>query len=106
MDRNNRMRVELPKKAGWKILGAQNIFEKGGSKAIVIPKNVVRYLDLASGEKLLFLLDVETGDVIVGTEDHFKVQIRDRLATFAHPMSSQELERIISRLKDKGTIKK
>lgn len=83
-----------------KIAGSKNVFEKGGSKAVIIPSKIVKYLDLCTGDKLLFLLDEKTGHVLVGTEEVFGgLKMGDRPATFYSPITEEELQELIKRFK-------
>jgi antitoxin component of MazEF toxin-antitoxin module len=89
----------MSKTSRWKILGDQNVFEKGGSLATVIPNKAVKHLQLASGSRLIFLLDSSTDDIVVVTEDQIRLQIRDGPASFGAGVSRKEVLEIIEKSK-------
>jgi bifunctional DNA-binding transcriptional regulator/antitoxin component of YhaV-PrlF toxin-antitoxin module len=86
--------------AKWKLLGSSNVFEKGGSKATIIPHKVVKYLKLSARDKLLFIVDTKSGNVIIGTEEHFGgLRMGARTLALGFPLSTKELEEIMKKFK-------
>jgi hypothetical protein len=78
-----------------RLIGISNVYEKGGSKATVIPSKVVKYLDLSTGDKLLFIVK-ENGTLMVGTEDHFGgLRLGNEPIALEFPIPVEELENLI-----------
>jgi bifunctional DNA-binding transcriptional regulator/antitoxin component of YhaV-PrlF toxin-antitoxin module len=89
------------RKVDLKLLGTSNVSEKGGSKATIIPHEVVEYLKLSTGNKLLFTLDTKSGAVIIGKEEHFGgLRMGSRSLTLGFPLTTKELKPLMKKEKN------